>query len=89
MENRGKASALSSTPSADWVTSNCYTREELNPGISIHTLELQQHMNSLTPSLELLSDENKRQWRNSIRTGDNYGRQIINMLRQNGAQGLE
>jgi hypothetical protein len=86
MENGDKARVINSAPSVDWVPSKYYTRDDLNPGISIHTLELQRFMNSLTPSLDQLSKENRLVWQNTIRIGDNYGRQMIKTLKKNSSQ---
>lgn len=78
-----RASTMALKPSTEWVPNKLYSRDRMNPGISINTIELQRFINSLSPSLEMVSDNVRKHWQASIRYGDSYGRKLVRTLSEN------
>ena len=78
-----KAKIISSAELDSWVPSTSYTRSNLNPGISIETIELQLYIDSLTPSLDQLSVESRSHWMDNLQTSKQYGNEMIKTLEDN------
>ncbi len=81
-----KDSAFSVYPFGEsdaWIPSISYERDSMNPVISIHTIQLQLFIDTLSPSRERLPEEQQIWWKKAFQTNSSYGNRIIKLLKTN------
>jgi hypothetical protein len=66
-----------------WLANRAYRRQEMNPNISIVTLELQEYVDTLTPSRDKLPVSERQWWAQMLRSNKTFNRKTIATLRLN------
>lgn len=83
IETEGKTRVMGSSGSSDWVPTKSYDRQSMNPGISIHTINLQLRVDKLAPSTERLTEAEQKWWQEMYKTNEDHARFLIGILNEN------
>jgi hypothetical protein len=83
IETTGPAFPYPQQKSFEWVPQKTYSRAEMNPNISIVTLELQEFVDTLTPSPDNLPVADQKSWTGTLQSNKTYNRKMIATLREN------
>lgn len=82
-EQEGRTYLMALDESSEWVPGKSYNRQAMNPGISIHTLQLQLAVDKLGPSYENLPAEEHDWWQNMYASNKEYANSLIDILKRN------
>jgi hypothetical protein len=66
-----------------WIPKRIYNRKEMNPNITIVTLELQDYIDTLSPSYDTAPASERQWWAQMLRSNKTWNRQTIATLRRN------
>jgi hypothetical protein len=83
IETDQKATHYPNEKSFMWIPNRTYNRQEMNPNISIVTLELQDYVDTLTPSYDTLPVSERQWWAQMLHSNKAFNRQMIATLRRN------